>query len=90
MIKLNFMDQENKSKEEQAASDLKDIYQKFENEQPDQAERSDRDRYTDDAAEQLKGSDADADRNTGKDDLPDPEDAAEQLKGSDADIDRPA
>ena len=84
------MDQENKISEEQAASDLKDIYQKFENEQPDHAGVSDEGVTADDAAEQLKGSDADEDKNTGEDDLPDAEESAEQLKGSDADIDRPA
>lgn len=40
------------------------------------------------AAEQLKGSDADADRSFGDNEQSTPEEAIEQLKGSDADIDK--
>ncbi|MCD0488172.1 hypothetical protein LPB86_08020 [Pedobacter sp. MC2016-14] len=40
------------------------------------------------AAEQLKGSDADVDKQVGFDDQPDDNEKLEQQKGSDADVDQ--
>jgi len=82
------MNQENKISEEKAASNLKEIYQKFENEHSEEDSNAADQSNTDDVTEQFKGSDADVDRNIGGDDLPDAEDASEQMKGSDADQDR--
>lgn len=41
------------------------------------------------AAEQIRGSDADADQSQFNNDQPSTEETKEELKGSDADIDRP-
>ena len=60
------------------------MHEKADNSKP--ASSEDDQPSADDAAEQLKGSDADIDRSVGFDDQPGPEETKEQLKDTDADL----
>ena len=82
------MDQEkSQTKEEKAASVLKEVYQDIEDKPIHQSESNDQ-LSSEQAAKEIRGSDADADYNVGQGTQPDAEDSAEEIKGSDADVDK--
>jgi hypothetical protein len=83
---MNTNDQ--KGKEEEAASVLKEVNQKAVQSSVDDALPNDEQPSTEEAAEQIKGSDADVDKNVGFDDQPSADQSAEEKKGSDADKDK--
>jgi|GEM_PF-4146366 len=72
----------NKSREETSVSVLKDVHQNVKK-SPESTLPDDGQPSAEEAAEQLKGSDADVDRSVGFDDQPDSEEAKEQEKGTD-------
>ena len=81
------MSEDQKTPEENAASALKDVNQKIKD-HPEANMPSDDQPSSEEAAEQLKGSDADVDQNVGYDNQPDSTQVQEQTKGSDADHDQ--
>ncbi|CAM4064001.1 hypothetical protein SAMN06265348_102177 [Pedobacter westerhofensis] len=77
--------EENPMSQEQAAKNLKEVYQKFDEDHGAQPSSDESDQGADDAVQQNAGSDADEDRTIGYDDSADIDEAAQQVKGSDAD-----
>lgn len=69
------------SNEEKSAAILKEVFQET-SDKPEDPQVS-----TEEAADQIKGSDADADHPLADDDQPKADEAAEEIKGSDADKD---
>jgi len=81
------IDQDNQN-EEKAAAVLKEVYQKAANTPVDETFADNNQSSPEDAAEQLKGSDADSDKSVGQDEQPTAAESAEEIKGSDADSDK--
>lgn len=83
------MDQDqNSNKEEKAASALKEVYQEMEDKPAEQPDTNKDQPGSEEVAEEIKGSDADMDKNIGTDPQPDAEEQATELEGSDADSDK--
>lgn len=77
-------EKQNQSPEEKAAAVLKEVNQKIKD-NPEIAIPEDDQPSAEEAAEQLKGSDADVDHSVGYDDQPETKETESQKKGSDAD-----
>lgn len=73
--------QNSKVDQDAAQAALKEVHQKIKDE-PNSALPDDSQPSAEEAAEQLKGSDADIDRNIGFDDQPSVEETKEQEKGT--------
>jgi hypothetical protein len=80
------MSEDQKTPEENAASVLKEVNQNIKD-NPDDNKPGDAQPSSGEAAEQIKGSDADMDQTVGYDNQPDSTAAEKQVKGSDADKD---
>jgi len=81
------MNQDNsQSKEQKAAEVLKEVYQDAQDKPTSENNAATSELSTaEETSEQLKGSDADVDKNVGFDDQSSAEKTGEELKGSDAD-----
>lgn len=79
---------EEKGKEEKAVSVLKEVNQKAAEKSVEDAVPKDDQPSSEEAAEQVKGSDADVDQHVGFDDQASSEEAADESRGSDADTDQ--